>query len=130
MAIEDYAGRIQKFIPIHIVEVREESVTDRQRQRRQTAESRRLKERRQSIVSVILDPDGKMLSSEEFAAWLEKAPGDIEFVLGGPEGFDLPDATLRLSLGRMTLPHELARVVLLEQIYRALTIQRRHPYHK
>jgi 23S rRNA (pseudouridine1915-N3)-methyltransferase len=85
---------------------------------------------------VLLDGRGKQLSSEEFSKWvgdhqdLSSAP--LLFAIGAADGFSedaLRAATLVLSLGKMTLAHELARVVLLEQIYRAFTILKGHPYH-
>jgi len=129
-AIEDYAARIAKFVPFEIVETREESMADDQQGRRIRNESRRLAARKRAGTSVILDSKGKMMSSEEFAQWLERTTGDIDFIVGGAAGLDSDDASLKLSFGRMTLPHELARVVLLEQIFRALTILHRFPYHK
>ena len=128
-AIEDYAGRICKFVPLEIVEIREESLTDHNRAKRVKVENRALAARKQAGTSVVLDSSGKMLKSEEFSRWLSNVTGDIDFFVGGPAGLD-QNATLKLSFGPMTLPHELARVVLLEQIYRALTIQHRIPYHK
>jgi 23S rRNA (pseudouridine1915-N3)-methyltransferase len=129
-AIEDYAARIRKFLPLEIVEVREQRLKDNEQARRIRVESKELAAKRQSSATVVLDPSGKMLTSEEFSRWLENVGGDIDFILGGPAGLDTTPVSLRFSFGRITLPHELARVVLLEQIYRALTIQRHHPYHK
>jgi|SRR5215216_6457334 len=80
---------------------------------------------------VLLASDGKGFSSEEFSRWLEERRQngrDVCFVIGGPRGLEL-EADTRLSLGPMTLPHQLARVVLLEQIYRAHKILAREPYH-
>jgi 23S rRNA (pseudouridine1915-N3)-methyltransferase len=82
-------------------------------------------------LTVLLASDGKSLSSEEFSEWLEerrRSGRDLCFVIGGPKGLDL-EADERLSLGPMTLPHQLARVVLLEQLYRAHKILAREPYH-
>ncbi len=130
-AIEDYATRIAKLIPFEIVETREETATDRGRARRIKRESETLAARRLSPVVVALDSAGRDMSSAEFAAWLGRQNTDVDFVIGGPEGFQLPaKPALLLSFGRLTFPHELARVVLLEQIYRALTILKRIPYHK
>jgi 23S rRNA (pseudouridine1915-N3)-methyltransferase len=129
-AIEDYAGRIRKFVPLEIIEVREQRLKDDQQAKRMRLEGKQLAVKRQSRTTVVLDHSGKMLTSEEFSQWLEKVAGDVDFLLGGPAGIDTTQVSLRLSFGRITLPHELARVVLLEQIYRALTIQRHHPYHK
>lgn len=85
---------------------------------------------------VLLDSRGKELTSEEFANFIEdhqnRHPQPLLFTIGGANGFG-PDtqrsAYFVLSLGKMTLPHELARVVLLEQLYRAFTILKGHPYH-
>ena len=129
-AIEDYAGRIRKFVPFEIIEVREGAHRDHQRAKRVRAESKELTRRAQSNTTVLLDPLGKMLSSTEFSIWLQKVSGSVDFILGGPAGAEPANVSMRLSFGRMTLPHELARVVLLEQIYRALTILHKHPYHK
>jgi 23S rRNA (pseudouridine1915-N3)-methyltransferase len=82
-------------------------------------------------LTVLLASDGKSLSSEEFSVWLEERRRngrDLCFVIGGPKGIEL-EADERLSLGPMTLPHQLARVVLLEQLYRAHKILAREPYH-
>ena len=84
---------------------------------------------------VLLDARGKQFSSEELAAFLEREQAQslpLLFAIGGSDGFTEDarrEAALVLSLGKMTLPHELARVVVLEQIYRAFTILKKHPYH-
>ncbi|MDJ0513361.1 MAG: 23S rRNA (pseudouridine(1915)-N(3))-methyltransferase RlmH [Methyloceanibacter sp.] len=87
---------------------------------------------------VCLDPKGKAYSSEAFskalAVWRDdaRAPG-VAFALGGPDGIGeavLERAEISLSLGPMTLPHGLARIVLAEQLYRAMTILAGHPYHR
>jgi 23S rRNA (pseudouridine1915-N3)-methyltransferase len=85
---------------------------------------------------VVLDGRGKQLSSEEFAQFLgnhqDRNPVPLLFAIGPANGFsDLvrQEANLLLSLGKMTVAHELARVVLLEQLYRAFTILKGHPYH-
>jgi 23S rRNA (pseudouridine1915-N3)-methyltransferase len=82
-----------------------------------------------------LDREGTQLTSEELAAFLEErrmARSDLCFVIGGPRGLDpriLGRSGLRLALGRVTLPHQLARVVLLEQLFRAHKILAGEPYH-
>jgi 23S rRNA (pseudouridine1915-N3)-methyltransferase len=85
---------------------------------------------------VLLDPKGKQLSSEELAKFLgdhqDRNPLPLCFAVGPANGFTddaRHSATLLLSLGRMTIAHELARIVLLEQLYRAFTILKGHPYH-
>jgi 23S rRNA (pseudouridine1915-N3)-methyltransferase len=85
---------------------------------------------------VLLDSKGKELSSEEFAEFLQnhqdRNPQPLVLAIGPADGFSdaaRKAANTNLSLGKMTLPHELARVVLLEQVYRAFTILKGHPYH-
>jgi 23S rRNA (pseudouridine1915-N3)-methyltransferase len=87
-------------------------------------------------VLVILDRRGKQLSSEQFAGFLgnhqDRNPLPLLFAVGPANGFTeevRQEANLLLSLGKMTVAHELARVVLLEQVYRAFTILKGHPYH-
>jgi 23S rRNA (pseudouridine1915-N3)-methyltransferase len=86
---------------------------------------------------VALDANGAQLGSEAFAArlaaWRERGVGEIAFVIGGAEGLDaaiLAKADLVLSLGTMTWPHMLVRVMLVEQLYRAQSILAGHPYHR
>ncbi len=85
---------------------------------------------------VALDERGKSLSSVEFAKWLSQQQlqgRDVAFAIGGDEGLSdavRTRASLVLSLSAMTLPHRLARLVLMEQVYRAVTIIRGEPYHK
>jgi 23S rRNA (pseudouridine1915-N3)-methyltransferase len=84
-----------------------------------------------SASKILLDPGGKKLDSAGFTALVEKSDRDLVFVIGGAEGLPLewkPRATLLLSLSAMTMPHELARAVLAEQIYRAFTTLAGHPY--
>ena len=81
---------------------------------------------------VLLASDGREFDSIELSEWLEERRQegrDLCFVIGGPRGLDLDSCDTRLSLGRITLPHQLARVVLLEQLYRAHKILAREPYH-
>jgi 23S rRNA (pseudouridine1915-N3)-methyltransferase len=84
---------------------------------------------------VALDPQGKEFTSEEFAAWLthrEQEARPLTFLMGGHLGLDnslLAGAHEKVALSRMTLTHELTRLVLLEQLYRAMTIKTGHPYH-
>ena len=81
---------------------------------------------------VLLDSAGKQFSSEGLAEWLEQRRQsglDLCFVVGGPFGLSLERCDTKLSFGPMTLPHQLARVVLLEQLYRAHKILAREPYH-
>ena len=85
---------------------------------------------------VLMTATGRQHSSAELAAWLQtqlEQVGTLAFLIGGPVGFDpatIAAAHEQLALSRLTLPHELARVVLLEQLYRAFTIIHGEPYHK
>lgn len=87
-----------------------------------------------SATKILLDPEGKSLASLQFASVVSKAEDearDVVFLVGGADGLPLPwkdRADWLLSLSAMTFPHELARVMLAEQIYRAFTILRGHPY--
>ena len=91
---------------------------------------------RSKSVLVLLDARGKQMSSEELAKFLgdhqDRNPLPLMFAVGPADGFGeqaRKAATLTLSLGKMTIAHELARVLLLEQLYRAFTILKGHPYH-
>jgi 23S rRNA (pseudouridine1915-N3)-methyltransferase len=80
----------------------------------------------------LLDVGGEAVSSEELARFLEErrqSGRDLCFVVGGPKGLELEDVDHRLSFGPLTLPHQLARVVLLEQLYRGHKILAGEPYH-
>ena len=86
---------------------------------------------------IALDETGKQMTSLSFAAKLGRARdegiSDTAFVIGGPDGLDpafLASASLTLSLGTMTWPHQMARIMAAEQIYRAMTILSGHPYHR
>lgn len=120
--ILDYSKRIVHYIPFEIVEVKEEHLN-----RFIDADA----------FNVLLDGKGKALTSTAFALFIEKmtisSMKDIVFFVGGAEGFSgefRKKADFLLSLSKMTLPHEMARMVLVEQIYRAFTIIRGEKYHK
>jgi 23S rRNA (pseudouridine1915-N3)-methyltransferase len=115
--VEHYRKMLAGHAKVDIVEVREDEKVPP-----------RIPDR---ALIVLLASDGRELSSEAFSEWLEERRQngrDICFVIGGPKGLEL-DADMRLSLGPMTLPHQLARVVLLEQLYRAHKILAGEPYH-
>ncbi|MGH2761872.1 MAG: 23S rRNA (pseudouridine(1915)-N(3))-methyltransferase RlmH [Thermoleophilaceae bacterium] len=115
--VEHYRKMLAGHSKVDVVEVREDEKVPP-----------RIPER---ALTVLLAGDGRQFSSEQFSGWLEERRRDgrdVCFVIGGPKGLEL-EADMRLSLGPMTLPHQLARVVLLEQIYRAHKILAREPYH-
>jgi 23S rRNA (pseudouridine1915-N3)-methyltransferase len=118
--IEHYRKLIAGHARVELVEVRDEE-----------AIAQRIKER---TYVVLLHSEGRAYDSLEFADWLEERRRDgrdLVFVIGGARGLDaeLERADVTLSLGPMTLPHQLARVVLMEQLYRAHKILAREPYH-
>ncbi len=122
--VDDYLRRIERFSPVECVELRHEAALARIK-----ADP--------NAVWVLLDPAGRAFRSEEFAKWLgrlrDRGTREALFLCGDAQGFPaswLARATERLSLGPMTLSHELARVVLAEQLYRAFALLAGHPYPK
>lgn len=116
--VAHYERLLSRYARLELVELREEEQV-----------ARRLPDR--AFVS-LLDPAGRMPDSIQFSAFLEdrrQSGLDLCFVVGGPFGLELEGVDHRLSLGKMTLPHQLARVVLLEQLYRAHKILAGEPYH-
>ena len=133
--IEDYAERITHFTRCEVTELRELGRTDKTGIDK---ESKRISDGlRPGSVTVLLDPDGTEWTSQQLAAQVQKWEGngikEVAFVVGGPNGVadDLKSRVdKRWSLSRLTLTHEMARVVLLEQLYRAYTIVHGLPYQK
>lgn len=136
-AIAEYEKRAARYWPLEVVEVREESGRGASPAMVKQRESERLRKRiGESARAVVCDPGGRSFDSTQFASWLqsERESGrDLALVIGGAHGLsdELRDAArMRLSLAPWTLPHEIARLVLAEQLYRAGTIVRGEPYHK
>ena len=136
-AIADYEGRAARYWPLTVHEVREEparaSAPDVVRRR----EGERLLAKAAAGSTIVLcDESGDAMPSDAFARWLQRerdGARTLSFVVGGAFGLDpalRERAGRRLSLAPWTLPHELARLVLAEQLYRAGTISRGEPYHK
>jgi 23S rRNA (pseudouridine1915-N3)-methyltransferase len=116
--IEHYRGLLRRYATVELVEVRDDD-----------ALLRRIPER--AFVSLLADR-GEAMDSMAFSRWVQdrrEAALDVCFVIGGAFGLELPQADHRLSLGPLTMPHQLARVVLLEQLYRAHRILAGEPYH-
>jgi len=135
---DDYLTRLRRYFPVEVVEVPEEDMNRRSAGEVLAAEEQRLlKHLPDGAHIVALDREsGKQLSSEGLARMLDSLGGSgrshVALVLGGPLGLSsevLGRADERLSFGPITLPHALARVVLLEQLYRAVKIGRGEKYH-
>ena len=131
---DDYVGRLGWSVALKEVEEKRKLTGPE----RMASESRLLAEALPAkAVVVALDPRGKTLSSEDFAAqigrWQDDGVAELGFVIGGADGL-APDwrrnARLVLSLGAMTWPHMLVRVMLAEQLFRAQAILTGHPYHR
>ena len=135
-AIADYETRAARYWPLDVHEVREERTGALPPAQVREREGERLLERAGRGRVVACDPGGRSYTSEEFAAWLQQerdADRDVSLIIGGAHGLSesvLSRAVSRLSLAPWTLPHELARLVLAEQLYRAGSITRGEPYHK
>jgi 23S rRNA (pseudouridine1915-N3)-methyltransferase len=135
----DYLERIRRMTPCEILEIRDPAKgrTSQAAERiRMEGEdiARRLPK---AAFVVVLDETGKQYASEEFARWLETEQNsgtkEMAFIIGGPDGQSrdvVASARMVLSLGKMTWTHEMCRALLLEQIYRALCILHKIPYHK
>ncbi|MHB1169705.1 MAG: 23S rRNA (pseudouridine(1915)-N(3))-methyltransferase RlmH [Longimicrobiales bacterium] len=138
-AVEEYEKRAARYWPLEVVEVREERAgRNADPERIRAAEGERLWERVPTgVETVALTRTGDAIGSRELAAWLEQraldAHAGVAFLVGGALGLAddvIARCTRSLRLSSMTFPHELARLVLAEQLYRAGTIMRNEPYHK
>jgi 23S rRNA (pseudouridine1915-N3)-methyltransferase len=135
---DDYAKRLRRYFPVEIIEVAEEDMNRRSSEEVLAAEGGRILRRLPADAHVIsLDRErGKQLPSEGLARRLDAlglaGRSHVAFVLGGPLGLSsevVGRADETWSFGEITLPHALARVTLLEQLYRAVKIQRGEKYH-
>ncbi|MFA6073770.1 MAG: 23S rRNA (pseudouridine(1915)-N(3))-methyltransferase RlmH [Candidatus Woesearchaeota archaeon] len=124
LLLEEYVKRLGPYIKLEIKEIKDEG---------------KLKESEKILNFIdentfILDATGKNYTSEEFSEFLKKnqEKGDIKFIIGGPEGFtnEVRQKSKAISLSKMTFTHEMTRMLLLEQIYRAKMIEKGKPYHK
>ncbi|MBD0382219.1 23S rRNA (pseudouridine(1915)-N(3))-methyltransferase RlmH [Paenibacillus sedimenti] len=140
--IAEYVKRLGPYAKVQIVEVPDEKAPENmspaeERQVREREGERLLAKLAPDAYVVALAIDGEMWTSEQLAGSLDKLAtygrSQVAFVIGGSLGLSselLRRADMRLSFGRMTLPHQLMRLVLVEQIYRAMRINRGEPYHK
>jgi 23S rRNA (pseudouridine1915-N3)-methyltransferase len=124
--LDDYGSRIARYADVRMIELREPSPAVLRKTKFEPA-----------AAFVLLDAAGKQFTSQQFAVWLgdlrDRGTREIVFLCGDAEGF--PDAfcektALKVSLSTLTMPHEFARVILAEQIYRAFAILAGHPYPK
>ena len=136
-AIQEYETRAARYWPLAVIEVREASAKGTSAAETRRREGERLVERLpEGALVLACDERGDRLTSPEFATLLigaRDAARDVAFVVGGAYGLDdvvRRAAARALQLAPWTLPHELARLVLAEQMYRAGTIARGEPYHK
>ena len=141
-AIAEYAKRLSRYCKLQIVEVEDEKAPDGA----SAAMEDQIKEKEAARLSKCLDEEaflitleiqGKMLDSESFSKTMEqiclRGKNHIQFVIGGSLGLHTSiteRSDLALSFSKMTFPHQLMRVILLEQVYRSFRIQNNEPYHK
>ncbi len=140
--IDEYAKRLGRYCRLEQVEVADEkapeTLSDKEMDQIRNREGERLLARlRDTDTVVALAIDGKTLSSEELAETLGRysvaGKSDVVFVIGGSLGLSealLKRADLKLSFSRMTFPHQLMKLILLEQVYRGFRILKNEPYHK
>ncbi|GAB6179218.1 23S rRNA (pseudouridine(1915)-N(3))-methyltransferase RlmH [Desulfotomaculum defluvii] len=140
--IKEYTKRMTPFAKVEIIEVADEPCPDNASQAleekiRQKEADKLLKKLRPDTFLIILDLKGKMLSSEEMARKIQdlaiSGKSDITFIIGGSIGLAptlVQRANLLLSLSNLTFPHQLVRLLLMEQIYRWFKIIHNEPYHK
>lgn len=142
MGIDEYAKRLVPYLKLTITEVPDEKAPEtmsaaEEEQVRVREGERILSHIKQEAHVIAMAIDGQLWSSEELAEQLDKlatyGKSHIVFVIGGSNGLSvevLKRANQKLSFGRITFPHQLMRLVLVEQVYRAVKINRGEPYHK
>lgn len=141
-AVSEYTKRLSKYCRLEIMEVPDEKAPESMSQAEEEAVRYKegqgiLKHVKNDTYVIALDIQGKMLCSEDFAGYIDdlglKGKRNIAFVIGGSLGLSqevLARADYKLSFSPMTFPHQLMRVILLEQIYRGFKIIKGEPYHK
>lgn len=140
--VKEYLKRMGPYAKVEVEEVPDEHCPDNAppaiiEQVKQKEAERLLKRLRPGTYLIVMDARGKMLSSEELAAKVNdlalSGKSDITFVIGGSQGLAaslVNQADLLLSLSKLTFPHQVVRLILLEQIYRSFKIIKNEPYHK
>lgn len=141
-AIAEYVKRLRKYCKINIIELSDEKTPDNASEKDELIIKNKegeqiLKHIKDNMYVIALDLKGKTLSSEELAEYIRdlgvKGESNIAFIIGGSLGISenvLKRANYKLCFSKMTFPHQLFRVMLLEQIYRGFRIIKGEPYHK
>ena len=140
-AVSEYAKRLLRYVKLNIIEVKDERTpamaSALEEEKIKEVEAERILSKLPNSYVVALTIDGKKYSSEELAKRMEKydilSKGNLSFIIGGSLGLHktvIDRADEKLSFSEMTFPHQLMRVILLEQIYRAYRIRNNEPYHK
>ena len=141
-AVDEYSKRLSRYCKLNLKEVSDEKCPENispaeQEQVRDKEGERILQQVPEGAVLVTLEIQGQSYSSEKLATWMEKVPlsgkDHICFVIGGSLGLGqavTKRSDLALSFSAMTFPHQMMRVILLEQVYRSFRITRNEPYHK
>lgn len=141
-AVAEYSKRLGRYIKLDIIEVPDEKAPETLSAAEAEAVKRKeglgiLKNIKDGAFVIALDIQGKQLGSEELSDFLGRrmvqGDGNIVFIIGGSLGLSsnvIERADFRLSFSKMTFPHQLMRVILLEQLYRAIKIMKNEPYHK
>ena len=141
-AIAEYMKRLSRYCRLEIIEVADEKIPEHAGKEKEEAVRAKEAERisrhiKEDAFVITLEIEGKQLSSEELAERIEglgiQGESSVVFIIGGSLGLDgkiRKRSDFALSFSRMTFPHQLMRVILLEQIYRSFRIARGEPYHK
>jgi 23S rRNA (pseudouridine1915-N3)-methyltransferase len=133
--IEHYKKISKPFAKVEVIEVFDKEITkahDISPEAAQKSYSKALEKYMESSINIALDPSSKEVDSHEFANLLKDST-QVNFFIGGAYGFErdfLTKCNKAISFGKITLSHKLVKVVLMEQIFRGLTINNNHPYHK
>jgi len=133
-AVDEYAGRIRRYCPLELIDIRDEKGAEAEEMRRRECE-RLEKQIPPGATLILLDERGEQMDSPALAAFVGKqrdsGVGELIFAIGGAYGFseEFRRRGKLLSLSRMTFTHQMVRPFLLEQIYRAFTILNGEPYH-
>ncbi|WP_074903963.1 23S rRNA (pseudouridine(1915)-N(3))-methyltransferase RlmH [Nitrosomonas communis] len=133
----EYTQRMPREIPIHLIEIKPDKRGSKQNEQLLFAESERIQAAMPSACYiVVMDERGKQFTTIQLAEtlidWMRNGK-DVVFIIGGADGLHRNIKSMAnemLALSRLTLPHGLVRVLLAEQLYRALSIIRQHPYHR